>query len=280
MESALNNKKLALMIEYVAIKQKAEKSDGFGFYANFSQDPDVNKKQVRKRDKKVLRNNIKANSQLNKKIFAFYDEKRKFEENGPIVYLYLKEILSLYGIPDSQYLCMLLNWAKLFPLRLQWDRKYCNNYILFHPDDETDITFTGLGWRSSVLALRPNPTSFTIRILGENTAAIGIAPRQGFTCNDRTTRTCGCYLFCASCGNSLKSGGIPELTMNDQFPIHKLLPNSTITCIYEREKGELSFIYNGIDLGVGFRNIPFDLDYYVAVGSDGVSQIKLVEMNF
>jgi hypothetical protein len=279
-DSALNNKKVALMIEYIAAKQEAKKSSGFGFYGyddNEVGDEPENEEKARK--KKAHQENLKANGLLNKKIFAFYEEKRKNEENGPIVFLYLKEILSLYGIPDSQHLCMLVNWHKLFPPRLEWDRKYCNDYILFHPEDETDITFSGSGWRSSVLGLRPNPTSFTIKIIDANSMAIGIAPRQGFTCNDPTMFTCGCYLYS---NNALYSGGIPILTKNDKFPTLPQVysPNSTITCIYEREKGELSFIYNGIDFGVGYRNIPFDLDYYVAVSCVGPVQIKLVEMKF
>jgi hypothetical protein len=69
------------------------------------------------------------------------------------------------------------------------------------------------------------------------------------------------------------------------FP-HKLQiyeTNSIITCFYNREKGELSFTYNGIDMGVGFSVIPKDRDYYPAVSvynSDVVSEIKLLYMKF
>jgi hypothetical protein len=73
-------------------------------------------------------------------------------------------------------------------------------------------------------------------------------------------------------------------TTNPEFP-HKLQiyeANSIITCFYNREKGELSFTYNGIDMGVGYRDIPTDKDYYAAasVYSDVVAEIKLLDMKF
>jgi hypothetical protein len=191
----------------------------------------------------------------------------------------MKQILSHYGIPDSQHLCMLVSWGELFPPRLEWDINYCNSYIIFNPDDETDITFSGSGWKSSVLALRPNPTSFTIKIIQTNSLAIGIAPREGFNLNDPSMFACGCYLYTH---NSLFSGGIPNLIATREFPTtpYVYAADSIFTCFYNREKGELSFTYNGIDFGVGYRNIPSDRDYYVAVSCVGVARVKLLDMNF
>jgi hypothetical protein len=65
-------------------------------------------------------------------LFSLFDEKRKNGERGPIVFYFLKEILSHYGIPDSQHLCMLINWNELFPPRFEWDRDYCNQYVIFN----------------------------------------------------------------------------------------------------------------------------------------------------
>jgi hypothetical protein len=221
-------------------------------------------------------------------LFSLFDERRKKVERGPIVFYFLKEILSHYGIPDSQHLCTLVNWVELFPPRLEWDREYCNyyHYVIFNPEDETDITFSGkTGW-SSVLARGANPSSFTLRILNTlSFLAFGIAPKEGFTANDGTMYTCGYYL---STANQLHSG-VKEratATVNLKFPTVPQVyqSGSIITCFYNREKGELSFTYNGIDLGVGFSDIPKDIDYYAAASAYREcckpSRIKLLGLTF
>jgi hypothetical protein len=106
------------------------------------------------------------------------NEKRRKEENGPIVFYYMKQILSLYGIPDSQHLCFWLIGMNYFLLFLNGIETIVI-IIFFNPNDETDIAFTGpIGWDSSVLSLKLNPTSFTIQTLKGNAVAIGIAPKE------------------------------------------------------------------------------------------------------
>jgi hypothetical protein len=181
---------------------------------------------------------------------------------------------------------MMVNWIELFPPRFEWDRDFCNEYVIFNPEDETDITFTGEnGWSSSVLARGANPSSFTLSLLKLYYLAIGIAPKEGFTPNGPTMFTCGYYLYSA---NHLHSG-VKEratATKNLKFPKEPQVyqSGSILTCFYNREKGELSFTYNGIDLGVGYSDIPKDIDYYAAVSvysvADKPSQIKILTMNF
>jgi hypothetical protein len=182
---------------------------------------------------------------------------------------------------------MLINWIVLFPPRFEWDREYCNQFVIFNPEDETDITFTGKSWTSSVLARGANPTSFTLSLIKVTYLAIGIAPKQLFNPNGATMFSCGCYLYN---DNSLYSGGITsdygiEVKTNDSFPrVPQVYQSGSIlTCFYNREKGELSFTYNGIDLGVGYSRIPKDRNYYAAVSvhsGDAAARIKLLDMTF
>jgi hypothetical protein len=212
-----------------------------------------------------------------KKQLLFFDEKRKRDEYGPIVFYFLKVILTNYGIPDSEHLSMLINWKELFPPRFQWNRDFCNEYVKFNPKDETDITFTGNSWRSSVLLQGENPTSFTLSILKLTYIAIGFAPKKGFNHNSSNMFSCGYYLYN---DNELYSGsvGSPNSNFPRQPQVYK--DNSIITCYYNREKGEISFTYDGVDLGVGYSDVPKSKVYYAAVSVYCEARVKILNMTF
>ena len=105
---------------------------------------------------------------------------------------------------------------------------------------------------------------WSIKVLGSGASDgegvwIGVAPTDVDKNYDKNTEECGWYIYCYDF--TLWSGS-PHSTRAKEYGPRKecdgkyLGPNNTITVVFDATLGELSFVVNGVNLGVAFASIP------------------------
>ena len=136
-------------------------------------------------------------------------------------------------------------------------------------DNSRIATFIGYYDYCTIIGNTPLPlnkvTSWSIKILNSkdndgNSIFIGVAPSEIDQNEDRNFEKCGWYF---NCYNSALFSGPPHKYSGKEYGPRKrngqyVHTGDSVGVVMDTAKGELSFVLNGVNLGVAYEGIPLD----------------------
>ncbi|EFC46359.1 predicted protein [Naegleria gruberi] len=131
---------------------------------------------------------------------------------------------------------------------VQFDKEYCSSKIQLDSPTIARKLGKSCNFDSCVLAMQTPTNSFKVKLICScQDAMIGFAPKSLDL--DHSFSKCGYYLYCAN-GNlySQRRDG------RDVYVNSRIIDGSIIEC--ELKDGNISFIVNGTNYGIAFKDIP------------------------
>jgi len=144
-----------------------------------------------------------------------------------------------------------------------WDRNFCSSVITLSSNDRIAMK-NSMGcsqyWNGAALGMFSSSFKLKVRNAGHNgNSKVGMASRNEFQPHLENKNRSGWYLY-------LKDGSVrshqDERNRSYADPISD---GSVIEVLYEKEKGQISFVIDGVNKGIAFSGIPSSPCLYPAL---------------
>jgi SPRY domain len=139
-----------------------------------------------------------------------------------------------------------------YQVNVDISRQYRAHSVLTVIDNYSDTSVTKTGttsWEGLVWDASIHKYTVTVNVSIKMTITIGFAPSQLFDVSKHNCHSCGWYLHLLS-GTLYSQNGDYGKPYSSGCKV-----GDTITCIYDRHSRQISFVKNGVSLGVAFPNV-------------------------